>query len=264
MAARIPLEIPAQRLSKLRRYNLIAGLFHLVQGIAILVLSNDFALPVSINYLTGAPLPGARFETVHVVDVRIAIWVAVFSLLSAAAHFWIVGPGFSRYSAGLARKQNIARWVEYAISSTIMILLISMINAIWNVVALLAIIGCNVSMILFGWLQEKYEEPGEGGLLPFWFGCMAGAMPWIAMFWLLIAPGASQHAPGFVYGIVISLFLLFNCFALVQWLQYKQIGRWSDYLVGEHSYITLSFVAKSALAWQIFAGVLATSKVAGG
>jgi hypothetical protein len=58
---------------------------------------------------------------------------------------------------------------------------------------------------------------------------------------------------------VFSLFLFFNSFALVQWLQYKQVGRWADYLVGERSYITLSFVAKSLLAWQIFAGVLATS-----
>lgn len=257
MAASAPLSISVERLNGLRRYNRIAGVFHLAQAIAIIVLSNDFALPVSINYLLDAPVPGARFETLSVVDVPIALGVAVFSLLSALAHFWISGPGFARYGVDLANKRNIARWIEYSISSTIMIVLISMINSIWNAVALLGIIGCNVSMILFGWLQEKYEEPGKGGLLPFWFGCIAGAVPWIAMFWLLIAPGATNHAPGFVYGIVISLFLFFNCFALVQWLQYKQIGRWSDYLVGERTYITLSFVAKSALAWQIFAGVLA-------
>jgi hypothetical protein len=116
-------------------------------------------------------------------------------------------------------------------------------------------------MILFGWLQEKYEEPGKGGLLPFWFGCIAGIVPWIAMFWLLFSPGGSGEAPGFVYGVVFSLFLFFNSFAIVQWLQYRRIGRFADYLVGERTYITLSFVAKSALAWQIFAGVLATSSL---
>ena len=257
MATSTPLTIPADRLAGLRKYNLIAGGFHLVQAIAILVLSNDFALPVSINYLLDAPVPGARFESVSVVDVRMATFVALFSLLSAIAHFWIAGPGFSRYANDLSHKRNIARWVEYAISSTLMIVLISLLNSIWNAVALLGIIGCNIAMILFGWLQEKYEEPGKGGLLPFWFGCIAGVVPWIAMFWLLIAPGATNHAPGFVYGIVISLFLLFNSFALVQWLQYKEVGKWRDYLVGERTYITLSFVAKSALAWQIFAGVLA-------
>ena len=259
MAASVPIEIPATRLAGLRKYNLIAGIFHLLQGIAIIVLSNSFALPVSVNYLLGAPVPGAEFESVILFDFPIGPAVAAFSLLSAAAHFWIVGPGLKTYARNLSNKMNIARWIEYSISSTLMIVLISLINAVWDIVALLAIAGCNIAMILFGWLQEKYEEPGKGSLLPFWFGCIAGIVPWIAMFWLLFSPGSEAEAPGFVYGIVFSLFLFFNSFALVQWLQYKQIGRWSDYLVGERSYITLSFVAKSLLAWQIFAGVLATS-----
>lgn len=259
MASAVPIEVPAARLKGLRRYNLWAGAFHLVQGIAIIALANDFGLPVTVSYLTGPPIPGAGFQDLHLFDFPMAIGVALFSLLSAAAHFWIIGPGSKRYANDLANKRNIARWVEYSISSTVMIVLISLVNAVWDVVALLGIIGCNVSMILFGWLQEKYEEPGKGSLLPFWFGCIAGAIPWVAMFWLLISPGSTAEPPAFVYGVVVSLFLLFNCFALVQWLQYKQVGRWKDYLIGERTYITLSFVAKSLLAWQIFAGVLATS-----
>jgi hypothetical protein len=261
MATSNPVAVPQERLSGLRRYNLIAGVFHLVQAIAIIALSNSFALPVSVDYLLDAPVPGARFDSVALFDFPIAIGVAIFSGLSALAHFWIVGPGFKRYSSDLANKRNIARWVEYAISSTLMIVLISLINAVWNLVALIAIAGANVAMILFGWLQEKYEEPGKGGLLPFWFGCIAGIVPWIAMFILLFSPGSEAEAPGFVYGIVFTLFIFFNSFALVQWLQYKEVGRWKDYLVGERTYITLSFVAKSSLAWQIFAGVLATSSL---
>ncbi len=65
-----------------------------------------------------------------------------------------------------------------------------------------------------------------------------------------------EGPPGFVYGILISIFVLFNSFAINQWLQYRQIGPWRDYLVGERTYIVLSLVAKSALAWQIFANVL--------
>jgi hypothetical protein len=261
MASSTSLQIPTNRLNSLRRYNLIAGVFHLVQAIAIFILANDFALPVSVNYLLDAPVPGAKFENVLLFNLPIAIGVALFSLLSAIAHFWIVGQGFKRYTNDLSNMRNIARWVEYAISSTLMIILISMINAVWDVVALMAIAGANVAMILFGWLQEKYEEPGKGSLLPFWFGCIAGIVPWIAMFWLLFSPGSSAEAPGFVYGVVFSLFLFFNSFAIVQWLQYKKVGKFADYLVGERTYITLSFIAKSALAWQIFAGVLATSSL---
>jgi hypothetical protein len=138
MASATPLQIPAERLAGLRRYNLIAGVFHLVQAIAIIALSNDFALPVSANYLLDAPVPGARFESVLLFEFPIAIGVAIFSLLSALAHFWIVGPGFSRYANNLANKRNIARWIEYAISSTLMIVLISLINAVWDVVGLVA------------------------------------------------------------------------------------------------------------------------------
>jgi hypothetical protein len=60
-----------------------------------------------------------------------------------------------------------------------------------------------------------------------------------------------------VYGIVASLFLFFNSFAWVQYKQYKKVGKWANYLRGERAYIVLSLVAKTALAWQIFAGTLA-------
>ena len=39
-------------------------------------------------------------------------------------------------------------------------------------------------------------------------------------------------------------------------LQYRQVGRWRDYLTGEIPYIVLSLTAKSLLAWLIFANVL--------
>jgi hypothetical protein len=71
-------------------------------------------------------------------------------------------------------------------------------------------------------------------------------------------PANADGVPVFVYGIVVSLFLLFNCFALNQWLQYRGKGKFSDYLYGEKVYLVLSLVAKSALAWQIFAGTLAS------
>jgi hypothetical protein len=114
-------------------------------------------------------------------------------------------------------------------------------------------------MILFGWLQERYTTPGDGDMLPFWFGCLAGAIPWVAIAINIAAPSGTAEAstPGFVYGIVISLFLLFNSFAIVQWKQYKAQGEWADYLYGERRYIALSFIAKSLLAWQVFAGSLA-------
>lgn len=247
------------KIGNLRRLNIIAGFAHLIQLVAVLALANDFSLPITASYLAGPP-GTPMSDPVTLLDSRIAWGVALFFGLSAFFHFLVsVPPFYSRYAAGLVNHHNYFRWVEYSISSSVMIVLISQIVGITDVAALIAIFGVNASMILFGWLQEKYETPGSGGFLPFIFGCMTGIVPWIIIVFFVIAPGSASgtETPGFVYGIIISLFLFFNCFALVQWLQYKQVGKWSDYLRGERAYIILSLVAKSALAWQIFGGTLA-------
>lgn len=260
MAAKTPHVIHDSVASKLRRMNLYAAVLHLGSAIIILTLSNGYSMPIVGSYIQGEP-GSTTYQIATLGHLPIGLLCALFLFLSSIAHLWVASyRGFPRYIDDLSNNRNIARWVEYSISSSIMIVLISVICSVRDIVTLAALFFVNVSMILFGWLQEKYEVPG-GGMLPFWFGCIAGVVPWAAIVWLLIAPGdvGSAHAPGFVYGIVASLFIFFNCFALNQYLQYKQIGKWKNYLHGERIYIILSFVAKSALAWQIFAGVLAQS-----
>jgi len=244
--------------SSIRRYNLIAGVFHFVQMCIVIALSNDFSLPIVARYMSGPP--GSTFaDPITLLDTPVGLAVAIFLGLSAFFHFLVASPQFfPRYAAGLAQSRNYFRWVEYSISSSVMIVLIAQICGVSDVVALVSIFGVNASMILFGWLQEKYETPGNGGWIPFIFGCIAGIIPWLGLLFYVLAIGGpgDTKAPAFVYGIVISLFVLFNTFAIVQYLQYKKVGKWSDYIRGEKTYITLSLVAKSALAWQIFISTL--------
>jgi hypothetical protein len=228
-----------------------------VQAILIVVLANSFSLPVRATYLTGPPSSNVGHQSAVLFHVNFAVMIAAFFLLSAFAHLFIVGPGWGSYQRELLKERNPFRWLEYSLSSSIMIILIAMLVGISDIAALVALIGVNASMIGFGWMQERYERPGAG-LGPFWIGCVAGVIPWIAIVIYLIGPEAKNHAPGFVYGIFVSLFLFFNCFAINQWLQYKQVGKWKDYLFGERVYVTLSLVAKSLLAWQIFASALAS------
>jgi len=247
--------VPMDGAGRLRRTNLLMGLLHLAQGVAVLLLANGFVLPVTASFLEGPPgtEPGAP-EALF--DLGVAEGVAVFLFLSALAHLLIAGPLFDRYARDLERNRNVFRWIEYSLSASVMIVLIAMLTGISDVAALIALFGVNASMILFGLVQERYEEPG-GGILPFWLGCIAGAVPWIAIAVYLASPGNDASPPGFVYGIFVSLFLFFNAFALNMWLQYRRVGRWRDYLYGERVYVLLSLTAKSALAWQVFAGTLA-------
>ncbi len=60
-----------------------------------------------------------------------------------------------------------------------------------------------------------------------------------------------------MHAIFVSLFLFFSIFALSMWLQYRRVGRGKSSIFGERVYFMLSLVAKSALAWQVFAWTLA-------
>ena len=113
--------------SKLRRYNIIAGVFHLVQMIAVLALANDFTLPIVARYMSGPP--GSTFaEPITLLDTPVGLGVALFLGLSAFFHFLVASPKFfPRYSAGLTQNRNYFRWVEYSVSSSVMIVLIAQI-----------------------------------------------------------------------------------------------------------------------------------------
>jgi hypothetical protein len=251
---------PGVRFSGLRGYNLAAAAVHAAQAALVLFLANDFTLPVTGTYLAGPP-GTAPADPVVLFDTPVGLGVALFLALSALAHLVVASPVFfPRYRSGLLAGHNYFRWVEYSLSASLMIVLIAQLTGISDVAALLALFGVNAGMIFFGWVQEKYEQPGGGGWLPFVFGCILGLVPWLAVLVYVVAPGSTSGAepPGFVYGIVVSLFVFFNVFAVNQWLQYRRVGRWADYLVGERTYITLSLIAKSALAWQVFGGTLAS------
>lgn len=254
---------PEQQISRLRTYNIVAGVAHLVQavGFAIVLplLSEQVLYAVTADYLAGPPGVPIPPERVTLFEVNIGVGVVAFLGLSAFFHFLISSPWFfDRYRNGLLQNRNYFRWTEYSLSSSIMIWLILAINGVTDVAALVSIFAVNAAMILFGALQEKYEQPGSGGLLPFVFGSMVGIVPWILILVYFLRPGSESEvaAPDFVVGIVISLFVFFNTFAVNQWLQYKQVGRWKSYLQGERTYITLSLVAKTALAWQVFSGAI--------
>lgn len=243
---------------KLRRFNVIMGAVHAVQGVAVLALANGVTLPVTATFLTNAPGVEDSAELTTLFDLSVAWGVAIFLFMSAAAHWIISAPGvYGWYRRNLDLNRNYARWIEYSLSSSVMIVLIAMLTGISDIAALGALFGVNASMILFGLLQEHYEEPGSGRWMPYWFGVLTGAVPWVLILIYLLSPTTDASPPGFVYGIFFSLFVFFNTFAINMVLQYRKTGKWADYLYGERVYVILSLVAKSALAWQVFGGTLA-------
>ncbi|WP_236244496.1 heliorhodopsin HeR [Streptomyces sp. CC210A] len=247
--------VTPERLAGLRAWNLGLTVLHLVQAAAVVLLAGSFSITVTSSVPEGppgtaAPAPEALF------DVPIGWAVAVFLALAALDHLLTATVCRGTYERDLRRGINRFRWAEYALSATLMVLLIGFYAGVTGVNAVIAVAGANIGMILFGWIEEAMNPPGRTAttMLPFWFGTLVGVAPWVSIAYNVLA---AETVPGFVYGIVLVQAALFFSFGLNQWLQYRGVGRWSDYAYGERTYLVLSLVAKSLLAWQIFAGSLA-------
>lgn len=237
---------------------MLAGL-HTAQATAILALSTSFSLPVTGAFMEGPPGSGLP-KPDGLFDLAVGPLVGAFLLLAALDHALVALPPFrARYERSLAAGVNPFRWLEYSLSASLMVVLIAMLTGIADFVALLAIFAANAAMIFLGWLMEVLNPPERVRTrwLPFVLGCVVGAVPWVAIAAQIGVSAARGNAPPtFVYAIFASLFVLFNSFAVNQALQYRRVGRWRDYRYGERWYLWLSLVAKSLLAWQVFANAL--------
>jgi len=253
-------DISGNVFSRLRFFNSGMGVLHLVQGIAVLLLSSNFSLPVTTSYLQFVLATTSLEQNLNMLgQLRIGPMVAVFFFLSAFAHFFVSTVGFKTYKRDLKNSLNRFRWYEYSLSASLMIVIIAMLTGVYDLSALILIFFVNAAMILFGMAMELYSKPGKSAdWRPFIYGSIMGIMPWVIIALHLFGAEATAETsiPTFVYAIFGSLFVFFNIFAVNMVLQYKKVGKWEDYLFGERVYILLSLVAKSLLAWQVFAGTL--------
>jgi Heliorhodopsin len=250
----------------LNKWNVWLAGIHALQGVIILILSTTHVFPVQTSYLTLDPVasdvaghPVLATATRHLFDINLAYAVAIFFFLSAIAHASIAWWYRPRYEADLKKKINKARWIEYALSASVMMVAIAVLSGVADLSTLIAIFVLDAVMNLCGLAMEVYNQ---GKAKPNWLvysvGVIAGIVPWVIF--AVYVWGAniygSGNIPTFVYWIYLSMFLFFSSFAVNMYLQYKKVGNWKDYLYGERVYMILSLVAKTLLAWQVFAGAL--------
>lgn len=148
----------------LKKMNLIAGCLHLIQfvfmlGMAIAVENiSGFSLPLELRFLTfdvnSSRLVGGQDG---IGKVYPGLLVPFFLLLSSLFHFLVISPiGWEKYIVGIDAGINRFRWYEYAISSSLMIWVISMFFGVYDLASLILIAGVNASMNFFG----KYSSIG--------------------------------------------------------------------------------------------------------
>ena len=256
------------------RFNKIMGTVHLVQGAFMMIFAffiypnlnvtadgtRTFTIPVVGNYLGFVEGEGLVLTTTDTLfNLPFLPLAASFLLISALFHFIIAIPYKEKYVSDLKRGINKLRWYEYALSSSVMIVLISSLFGVRDIAMFALIALANAAMNLFGLDMELLnsgtdKKEKKTNWLPFIFGSIIGLAPWIAIaFYIGVNPNLDQ-VPGFVWAILITYFIAFNTFPVNMFLQYKGIGKFKNYLFGERGYIILSLVAKTLLIWLVVFG----------
>ena len=88
------------KLHRLRRFNLIMGALHLIQGILMLVLSSAFALPVYSSFLVFNASTQKLVPTPEIMfNLRLGPMMAAFLFLSALAIFLTAATVVERIAA---------------------------------------------------------------------------------------------------------------------------------------------------------------------
>ena len=261
-----------QKIQKLVKFNQSMGLVHLIQGLLMLAFAffiypgldgsgtRSFTIPVIGNYLNFVPGEGLILtNTGTLFELPFLPLTASFLLLSAFFHFLISVPFKKQYAADLKKGINQFRWYEYALSSSLMIVLISSLFGVRDIAVFALIALSNAAMNFFGLDMEllnsgSSKEGKKVNWLPFIFGTIIGLAPWVAIaFYIGVNPNLDA-VPGFVWAILITYFVAFNTFPVNMVLQYLGVGKFKDYLYGERGYIVLSLVAKTILTWLVLFG----------
>ncbi len=251
-------------MNKLVSFNLKMSFVHLIQGIALLVLAltvplfRDFEVEIVGRFFR--PVGGGLYAptAVPMFNLPVGILAASFILLSALFHFIISVPLKDKYIANVERGYNPLRWIEYSLSSSIMIVLLSVMFGITTIEGLVAVFGINAVMNLLGLLMEKMNPPTRESTdwTAHWIGWLAGLIPWVIIVIYMLNITDLSQLPWFVLPGVSFYFIVFNLFAFNQILQYAKIGKWKDYVYGEKTYVWLSLFGKSLLAWLVFIGIV--------
>src|SRR5690606_4875755 len=112
---------------------------------------------------------------------------------------------------------NKARWYEYALSASTMMVAIALLSGIYDVSSLIMIFALTTFMNAMGLMMElNNQTTKKTNWTSFIIGSKAGIIPWlvIAIYFVGAHVYGGGQIPTFVYWIYGSLFVFFNCFAI--------------------------------------------------
>jgi len=137
--------------------------------------------------------------------------------------------------------------------------IVGLLSGIVDLNTLILIFGHTAVTMIFGLIFElensgKRFRTGEVRWYLYWLGFISHVFGWGIVITYFITTAIRGDAPGFVYAIVVIIFLLDLTFPIILGLQWRAKRLFESYVNGEIAFIILSFTSKNALAWINFIG----------
>ena len=183
--------------------------------------------------------------------VKVGFLCCALTMLACVDHLVVSTVGRTAYEAGLERGYNLFRWTEYAVSASIMNVMIGMLSGVLDVLLLTCIAALTATCMFFGALGERVHRDSPEYTALFWAGCVPFLAAWAVIFSSFGVAGSRSTIPDFVYALVSTLFVLELCFGI------NQLRRIDRFLSREIGYIILSPTAKLVLAGITYGGIRA-------
>ena len=158
--------------------------------------------------------------------------------------------------------QNTLRMIEYSISATCMQIAIALLLGVWSRLAIIGIASLTVITMLLGLIAEQIRTTN---LKVAWLAHLTG---WLSMgaVWAILGRqfiftimNSPNRPPEFVYGIVVTIGLLYTIFGWVQMYQLCKTNRMPAEKLNsrvEIAYCINSLISKTFLGWMIFSNAL--------
>jgi hypothetical protein len=241
------------------------SLVNLHKGAAILHLGEAIASAVLVDQYKDKPEwdNGDKQWPLKVFDdtyrYQVGYMIPVFSGLSSINHL-LCGFNVMGYNDYVMRnKANPLRWMEYALSASVMLWIIATISGVQDINLLISIVLMNMCMQFLGAVVEyETSKRVKYSVTLIAWGLFVGLWaPIISQFVYAVDNIESEtfdEIKPILYSIISTLTILFSSFGFVQLLY---VGEWIGFETYEKGFIILSFVAKSLLTWLTVGGIIA-------
>ena len=267
-------------MTSLRYFNLILFLIHLLLAISFSVYFSSINKKYKNNPVRGIELSirdhelaitkdqatgefNSKWNSVQksvVSEKTVQTLIILFFLITAGFHLYYYVTSNGNYANMIKYGNNYVRWIEYSITSTMMLLIIALSSGVKDINVYALIMVTNVAMVAQGQLIEEAVASGRSWVIPM----VTGFALLVAEFGVIVNSFVSRirevdkllkenpelsrtgqrGVPKWLYYMIFILFAFFSSFGFISlWGAYRGIS----YDRVEKMYLIFSLAAKATL-----------------